>query len=116
MENTRLCIIRCTDNNNYVIRAGIKATLIEANARLISEPQIVKTSRTYAGFLAVVIPQAIMNHHKATIPAEFDTIVRIGTEISFVTKIFAAKHETKDSNEDVNEEKNGEAKRPKLEE
>lgn len=55
MPDTKLCIIKCTDDSMYTIRAGVKATLIEANARLLANPQLLKTSRTYSGFVAVVM-------------------------------------------------------------
>jgi hypothetical protein len=112
MPETKLCIVKCTDGSNHIIRCGIKATLIEANARLVENPQLLKTSRTYAGFIAIVIPPSVLNHHRNTIPEEFDKIVRVGTEIPYNTRLLASKH-LEDEAEAENEEEI-QSKRQKL--
>jgi hypothetical protein len=77
----------------YTIRSGVKATLIEANARLLENPQLLKESRTYSGYLAVIIPPAVLNNQRNTIPLEFNDILRVGTEMPFTAKLFAPKTE-----------------------
>lgn len=122
-EETKLCLVKCVDGSVYTLRSGIKATLIEANARLVTEPHLLKDSRDYAGFLAVVIPSTVLNNHRNTIPLEFDTVVRIGTEASFVAKLLATNEQSNRHGADKDdllvetpqeEDERPEQKRPKL--
>ena len=115
---TKLCLIRCADGTVYTIRSGIKATLIEANARLAEDPQLLKTSRDYAGFIAIVIPPAMMNNERNLVPSELGKPVRYGTDVPFVPRSFAAIETKTEKEEAKKEEDDGdpEAKRPKLDE
>lgn len=54
---TRLCTICFRDGTECVVRAGIRATLIEVNSeRLAENPNLVRTAPDSLGFLAIMIP------------------------------------------------------------
>ncbi|CAD5205839.1 unnamed protein product [Bursaphelenchus okinawaensis] len=81
---TKLCVITSADNEQHTIRAGIKALLIEVNTKLLDQPELLTTSRQKKGFLAIIIPPAILQNEKNKIPNEFGPPTRIGTELPVV--------------------------------
>jgi len=52
--DTKICRIRSSDGTEYLIRAGIKATLLETNIeRLNSDPNCLKNAADKHGFIAI---------------------------------------------------------------
>lgn len=81
---TKLCLINCSDGTSYTIRAGIKALLIEVNTNLVEKPELLTTSREKRGYLAIIIPPAILQNFKNKIPREFGVPVRHGSELPMI--------------------------------
>ncbi|CAD5208286.1 unnamed protein product [Bursaphelenchus xylophilus] len=81
---TKLCIITAKDGTQHTIRAGIRALLIEVNAKLIDQPDLIEKSRQKRGYLAIIIPPAIMQNEKNKIPNEFGVPARMGTELPVI--------------------------------
>uniref|UniRef100_A0AC34GS68 Protein Abitram n=1 Tax=Panagrolaimus sp. ES5 TaxID=591445 RepID=A0AC34GS68_9BILA len=52
---SRLCEIKNTDGTSHVIRYGISGTLIEGNGRLLNDPELLRKSPTYEGFLGIIL-------------------------------------------------------------
>ncbi|KAL3107191.1 hypothetical protein niasHT_011910 [Heterodera trifolii] len=71
---TRICIIRDSDGVDYVIRAGIRATLLEVNDEwLTKEPNLLRTAADNQGFIAILMPPISGNGvRNMKIPKEFD--------------------------------------------
>ncbi|KAI6179587.1 hypothetical protein M3Y98_00626600 [Aphelenchoides besseyi] len=88
---TKICRITCSDGSVYMIRAGIKATLIEVNAKLLTNPQLLKTSRDYSGYIAIVIPPSVFENQRNRLPSEFNTPIRVALEIASMTEAMAEK-------------------------
>lgn len=54
--NDRLCEVHCTDETVHVLRACVRGKLVEINNRLLTEPNLLVTCPSSAGFLAVIMP------------------------------------------------------------
>ncbi|KAI6203696.1 hypothetical protein M3Y94_00586500 [Aphelenchoides besseyi] len=96
---TKICRITCSDGSVYMIRAGIKATLIEVNAKLLTNSQLLKTSRDYSGYIAIIIPPSVLENQRNRLPPEFDSPIRVALEIASMTEAMAEK-----SNDEVDED------------
>uniref|UniRef100_A0A1I7Z5X0 Protein Abitram n=1 Tax=Steinernema glaseri TaxID=37863 RepID=A0A1I7Z5X0_9BILA len=53
---TRLCILEFSDGSELTIRAGIKGLLLEVNARLEKNPDLVRTARENQGYICLLMP------------------------------------------------------------
>ncbi|KAK0417293.1 hypothetical protein QR680_012926 [Steinernema hermaphroditum] len=53
---TRLCILELSDGSELTLRAGIKGLLIEVNARLEKNPDLVRTARENRGYICILMP------------------------------------------------------------
>lgn len=49
-----ICRMTCTDGSCYVIRACIKAKLIEVNEKLIENPNLILSKPTSSGYIAIM--------------------------------------------------------------
>uniref|UniRef100_A0A915BVJ7 Protein Abitram n=1 Tax=Parascaris univalens TaxID=6257 RepID=A0A915BVJ7_PARUN len=58
LPDTRLCIVECEDGSQYVLRAGIKANLVEVNNYLSEKPELIRTASENQGYIAIIIPYA----------------------------------------------------------
>ncbi|TKR78145.1 hypothetical protein L596_019001 [Steinernema carpocapsae] len=53
---TRLCIIELSDGSELTLRSGIKGLLLEVNARLSTNPDLLRTAPENQGFLCLLMP------------------------------------------------------------
>ncbi|KAI6234520.1 hypothetical protein M3Y99_00804300 [Aphelenchoides fujianensis] len=90
LPETKICKITCTDGSVHMLRAGIKATLIEVNTRLLANPALLTSSRDYAGYLIIVIPTAVINNQRNHLPPEFGPPLRVALEIGSMVEAMAA--------------------------
>lgn len=59
------------NRKEHVIRAGIRANLLEVNDRLEADPNLARTARDCQGFLAILMPPlAGYNGREANLPRE----------------------------------------------
>lgn len=56
-----LCVIECEDGSEYSIRSCIYGKLIEINESLIGNPQLLLEKPNSDGFIAIVLPNIVMN-------------------------------------------------------
>ena len=69
-----------------MLQAVLLGNLIEANSRLVAEPNLLKTSRTYAGFIGLALP----SNESSRMPREFGAPARVATELLFDESCTAA--------------------------
>ncbi|CAI4229123.1 unnamed protein product [Auanema sp. JU1783] len=67
-KETRLCTVRCKNGEEIIVRAGVRGTLAEVNARLKENPDLVRTASENQGYIAIVTYGAGKRK-----PDEFDT-------------------------------------------
>lgn len=70
---TKICIVRCSDQTEYPIRAGMRANLIEVNdEHLNADPNLIVTAASHHGYIAIIMPAGGDNRHVAKLPKEFN--------------------------------------------
>ncbi|VDK44510.1 unnamed protein product [Anisakis simplex] len=72
MADTKLCELECNDGTRYVLRAGIKANLVEVNDRLAADPELIREHPENTGYIAVFIPYAGDRRKTPTVFSEDD--------------------------------------------
>uniref|UniRef100_A0A7E4W243 Eukaryotic translation initiation factor 2D n=1 Tax=Panagrellus redivivus TaxID=6233 RepID=A0A7E4W243_PANRE len=68
-KHSYLCDITNTDGTVHKIRFGVDAMIIEGNSRLKDDPELLRRSPTYEGYLAVVLL-----HGRTQVPTELATL------------------------------------------
>uniref|UniRef100_A0A914I759 Protein Abitram n=1 Tax=Globodera rostochiensis TaxID=31243 RepID=A0A914I759_GLORO len=73
LPETRICIVRDSDGTEHIIRAGIRATLLEVNdERLAQEPNLMRTAADNHGFIAILMPPMGGDWRNTNIPKQFN--------------------------------------------
>lgn len=54
--NSNICIISCSDGQNYLIKCCMIGKLVEINEMLLEKPQLLREPPHKGGFLAIILP------------------------------------------------------------
>jgi len=77
-----LCLLQTEDGDEYAVRAGTSGKVVEVNARLVEEPDLVRTSPQSDGFVAILLLRLKEGAEdvKRTLLSEEDYLEEVQTE------------------------------------
>ncbi|PON73427.1 Glycine cleavage system H-protein [Parasponia andersonii] len=55
-SNSALCRV-CTKDASYIVRCCVKGSLLEVNDRLINQPELLNSSASREGYIAIIMPK-----------------------------------------------------------